>query len=175
MPSITMTPPPVRSKGTCTCGAVTITAYTSPMLVFNCHCSKCRAFTGEPYSSSSMFWKCAIRVDGEDHIEYQRTFAQYGMIGLSRGRCRDCRDPVIDVGRRLLGMFHCPSATVLHLVPTTNIMYNSGEQQGTMGLTTYRSDFMSSIFVFPIIFYKGFPQLLYLFWAWACGCKSKAE
>lgn len=168
-----MTPsPPVLHIGTCTCGAVTITTYTSPMLVFNCHCSKCRAFTSETYSSSSMFWKCAVRIDGEDHIEYKRTFAQYKTIGLSRGRCKDCRDPVIDVGRHLLGMFHFPSATVLQLEPTTNIMYNSGEQLGTMELITYRSDFMSSIFVYPIILYKGIPQLLYLFWAWACGCGS---
>jgi hypothetical protein len=145
--------PPIIHKDTCSCGAVTIRTYTTSMLTFNCHCSHCRASTGAPYCESSMFWKCAVGLVGP--IEYHRTSAQGGLIGLDRGRCSDCHDPVIDVGRALLSMFRFPSAKVLRLEPDTNIFYNSGEQGGTLGLKTYKADFMSSVFVYPIILCKG--------------------
>lgn len=75
----------------------------------------------------------------------------------------------------MLGMFCFPSAAVLKLEPTTNIMYNSGKQQGTMGLKTYGSDFMSSIFAYPIVLFKGIPQLFYLLWTRVCGCSRDQQ
>lgn len=62
----------------------------------------------------------------------------------------------------MLGVFCCPSAKVLHLEPTANMFYDSGQKQGTLGLKTYYSDFASNVFVYPILLFKGIPQLWFL-------------
>jgi len=75
-------------------------------------------------------------------------------------------DPVIDIGRGtgMLGIFCCPSAKVLQVVPTAHMFYNtcSGLKEGKLGLKTYHSDFVSNIFVYPILLFKGLPQLWFL-------------
>ena len=157
---------PVVHQGTCTCGAVTVKTYTSPILVFNCHCTHCQAFINDkdrPYNDSSMFWKWAVTVDcnNEQHLTYLHTTAQYGLIGLHRGKCSKCNDPVIEYGRGMLYPFVCPNAKVLKLQPTCNIMYNSGKQFGTMGLKTYYSDFMTNVMIYPILIFVAVPQLVY--------------
>mmetsp|Transcript_3856 Transcript_3856/g.6675 ORF Transcript_3856/g.6675 Transcript_3856/m.6675 type:complete len:83 (+) Transcript_3856:180-428(+) len=55
-----------------------------------------------------------------------------------------------------------PSAKVLQVEPTANMFYNSGLKQGTLGLKTYYADFASNVFVYPILLFKGLPQLWFL-------------
>ena len=153
---------PIVHTGTCSCGAVTIKTVTEPMLVINCHCTKCRAFTSEPFSGTTLFWKAAVHIDGFDSLQFEKTSVQFGLVGLKRGRCSKCHDPVIDIGRGMLGSFCCPSAKVLKVVPTANMFYNSGLKEGKLGLKTYHSDFASNIFVYPILLFKGLPQLWFL-------------
>ena len=153
---------PILHAGSCSCGAITIETVTEPMLVVNCHCTKCREFTSESFSGTTLFWMAAVHIKGFDSLQFKQTSVQFGLVGLNRGRCSKCQDPAIDIGRGMLGVFCCPSAKVLHLEPTANMFYDSGQKQGILGLKTYYSDFASNVFVYPILLFKGIPQLWFL-------------
>ena len=151
----------VQNEGSCKCGKIKIKTYTSPLLVVNCHCSKCRSFTSEPYSSTTLYLKSAVEIEGKELLEFENTSIQCNTIGLSRCRCSICKQPVIDIGRLMFRGFTCPSAKLLGLEPTCNMFYNSGEKGGTMNLKTYYSDFMSTVFAFPILFQALFQWIRY--------------
>ena len=164
----------LHKEGTCQCGAITIRTYTDPLLVVNCHCSKCRAFNpSKPYNSTTLYWKFAVDIIinttttgsediNDDAIDFIETSAQFNTVGLLRGRCSKCHEPVIDIGNLgILKLFTCPSASLLDLKPTANMYYNSGLKQTTEGLTTYHSDFTTGLFILPQMLYKSIPQLIW--------------
>ena len=105
----------LQNEGSCKCGKIKIKTYTSPLLVVNCHCSKCRSFTSKPFSSTTLYLKSAVEIEGKESLEFENTSIQCNTIGLSRCRCSTCKEPVIDIGRLMLGGFTCPSAKLLGL------------------------------------------------------------
>lgn len=155
--------PPVN-QGTCSCGAVQITTITSPMLVYNCHCSHCRGFVKKDFSMSSLYWSFCIKVTGS--VDSEVTTGPAPGMGLVRTRCSRCKQNVCDWGDKLVRPLAFPSAQVLNLSPTMNVFYDSGKKKGAMGLTTFRGDFMSFLIHAVPVLTVGVLQLFWLEFMW---------
>mmetsp|Transcript_57859 Transcript_57859/g.141363 ORF Transcript_57859/g.141363 Transcript_57859/m.141363 type:complete len:214 (+) Transcript_57859:200-841(+) len=129
----------LKYEGSCSCGRVKVGLLNEPMLKYNCHCSNCRKFAGhnKPFHSGAMCWRWSVleimSVDGDvenssnDIIEYEYTTGLFGLFGLARGRCRHCKDCILEKGRRLAAPYSMVMAPPLKdLEPDTDIFYNSG-------------------------------------------------
>lgn len=64
-----------KHKGGCFCGAVELEVTGPPIVQAYCHCGDCRAWSGTPVTSATLWPADAVQVTkGEDHIlSYSRT------------------------------------------------------------------------------------------------------
>ena len=146
----------MKHSGTCACGSVRISLLTDPVMLYNCHCSHCRAFASmhekepRPYQQACAVWRWTVLVD-EGEVEYQHTVGAWGLFSLQRGRCRQCKDPIWERGGRLAYPYCMVATKPLALEPDVNLYYDSGLKQGLLGLRTIRTDLGSFLFEALII------------------------
>ena len=57
--------PPLPLKGTCLCGAVTVSVTQIPLLTVACHCRDCQKFTASAFSLTTMVPRDGFSCDGE--------------------------------------------------------------------------------------------------------------
>ena len=101
--------------------------------------------SGGVADSSSRASSSNNNINTDNHLDYEYTTGRFGLFGLARGRCRHCKDCILEKGRRLAA----PYAMVLtpplkDLEPDTDIFYNSGvlvqqsasQKSGTHNFTT---------------------------------------
>lgn len=177
----------MKHQGSCSCGSVQIGIDTDPFLVYNCHCSHCRKFASKPYDDDASaapaalyhhgagVWRWNVCVSGngsnssEVLLDYEETTATAGLFAMSRGRCRQCKDPVVEWCHRLVAPFcmvACePFIGQLKPADTTNIFYDSGLFQGTNGLRTIHTDLGSLLYEVYIILIVAIPSLPRSIWA----------
>jgi hypothetical protein len=146
----------MKYQGKCTCGAVQVGILTEPIMKYNCHCSHCRRFASryedekEPaaYYTSAFVWRWSVRVEGDVEFEQSTGVGAARLFGLQRGRCASCKQPVWEKGTRLALLYAMVAIPPLQgLEPDTNIYYDSGLKQGTLGLkTTIYSDLGSLLY-----------------------------
>jgi hypothetical protein len=154
-------------QGSCSCGKVKIGVDIDPFLNYKCHCSHCRSFasrgsTKALYHSGGAVWRWNAYLDDEENVmEYDETRALGGLFAMSRGRCSNCKDPIIENCHRLVAPFvMVPTNTLVGLShPDTNIFYNSGLKQGTHGLRTIYTDFGSLMYEIWIILIVAIPSI----------------
>lgn len=164
----------MKYQGACRCGKVRIGIDIDPFLIYNCHCSHCRAFAshgGDPalFHAGAAVWRWNVQVDSdEDNIlEYEQTSANVGLFSMSRGRCRDCKDPMIEYCHRMVAPFVMVAHSPLPGLPPpdTNIFYNSGHRKGTGDLRTIHSDFGSLLYEVWIILIVAIPSIPRSIWS----------
>jgi hypothetical protein len=175
----------MKYHGACSCGKVKIGIDLDPFLIYNCHCSHCRSFASGVGSKNAKaachagaaLWRWNMHLwcdddslggsnDVNEIMEYEKTSANGGLFAMSRGRCRHCKDPMVEYCHRLVAPFvmvACDPVVGLPK-PNTNIFYNSGYQKGTDGLRTIYSDFGSLLYEAWIIFIIAIPSLPRSIW-----------
>jgi hypothetical protein len=119
---------------------------------------------GLPYHPGVFVWRWSVVVEEEvrgQSIEYEYSSSLGGLFGLARGRCRSCKQPVWERGRRLAAPYAMVMAPPLrHVVPDTNIFYNSGLQLGTGGAsTTIYTDLGSWLYEIWVVLTVAVPQI----------------
>ena len=154
----------MKYQGSCKCGAVKLGVDAEPFLLYNCHCSHCRAFATKYSSRYDLFhtagaiWRWNTHIQG--NLDYEWTTSLMGLIGLSRGRCSKCKEPMVEYGERLVKPFAMVMCRPLgDLKPTVNLFYNSGHTKGTMGLKTLYSDLGSLLYEIFVICCYGLSSL----------------
>lgn len=148
----------MKHTGSCGCGAVTIGLDTDPFLNYNCHCSHCRSFANSSFQSGAAAWRWNVKTTGMIH--YDRTTALFGLFGMSRGRCANCREPVVEWCERFVWPFVMVVSKPLKLAPpNVNLFYDSGLKEGTKDLLTIRSDLGSLLYEVLIIVVVAIPSL----------------
>lgn len=77
----------MKISGSCTCGAVSYTTSTEPVLQGNCHCKNCQKMTGSAYSATMFFPEQAVDIKGK--VKY---YTRQGDGGneTARGFCEAC-------------------------------------------------------------------------------------
>lgn len=183
----------MKYEGTCSCGAVHVGLLTEPFLKYNCHCSICRRFvskfcteTDEPkpkpepksiprYNTAVAVWRWAAIFNGE--IEYDDTTnATFGLFGVSRGRCRICKDPVCEIGRRLFLPLAMVMSPTVHIEPDVNLHYDSGLKQGPDDMRlTLHTDVGTIAYEIWILLTVAIPTLPYSLFAWLFQPKAKEK
>ena len=144
----------MKYQGKCKCGAVRVGILSEPIMKYNCHCSHCRGFASRyekepaPYYASAFVWRWSVQVDGDIEFERSTGLGAASLFALQRGRCAACKQPVWEKGERLAFLYAMVAIPPLQGVESdTNIYYNSGLKQGTLGLkTTIYSDFGSLLY-----------------------------
>ena len=173
----------MKYQGACSCGKVKIGIDIDPFLIYNCHCSRCRAFASSGKKDPALFhagaavWRWNVQVDGgNDALEYEHTSANGGLFAMSRGRCCQCKDPMIEYCHRLVAPFVMVARDPLPGLPpaNTNIFYNSGYQKGTGGLRTIHSDVSSLLFEVWIILIIAIPSLPRSIWSRITRSRTEA-
>jgi hypothetical protein len=156
----------MKYQGSCSCGKIKIGVDIDPFLNYNCHCSHCREFASKEntkalYHAAGAMWCWNVDLEDEQKVmEYNKTSALVGLFAMSRGRCRYCKDPMIEYCHRLVAPFVMVPTNVLGLPPPdTNIFYNSGLKQGTHGLHTLYTDFGSLMYEIWIILIVAIPSI----------------
>jgi hypothetical protein len=106
--------------GTCFCGAVAIEAEGEPIDMGYCHCNDCRAYSGAPVSTFTIWPATAVRVArGEDRL------GGFNKAGISHRRfCRECGGHVF-VQHPEWDLADVPAATLptLAFQPRSHINY----------------------------------------------------
>ena len=105
-----------------------------------------------------MFWSPAVVISGP--IEYIESTALYGVAGLGRGRCKECK---LGLGGHGFRAYTGLSFVVRdRLIPkrssTLNLFYGSGLQEDTLGLMTVHTD-IGSFFYSGMLLARSLPQL----------------
>ena len=97
----------------------------------------------------------------QEDFEYEETFALYGLFALSRAKCANCKQPMLEQCHRLVGGFAMVDAATLGLEQSNvNIYYNSGLQQGPLNVSkTLYSDLGSLLYEIWIICTRVIPML----------------
>jgi hypothetical protein len=87
-------------------------------------------------------------VEGDIEFERSTGLGAASLFALHRGRCASCKQPVWEKGARLAFLYAMVAIPPLQgIEPDTNIYYDSGLKQGTLGLkTTIYSDFGSLLY-----------------------------
>lgn len=170
----------MKYEGTCSCGAVHVGLLTEPLMKYNCHCSICRRTASKyskekkPYHTGVFVWRWTAVVHGD--VEYERTTAMWGLFQLSRGRCKNCKDPVWEPGGRMLLPYAMVMAPPLDIIPDTNIHYDSGYKEGPHDMkVTINSDMGSLAYELWILLTVGLPMLPYSIFAWHFQPKLKEK
>mmetsp|Transcript_34794 Transcript_34794/g.68686 ORF Transcript_34794/g.68686 Transcript_34794/m.68686 type:complete len:217 (+) Transcript_34794:128-778(+) len=146
-------------SGKCSCGAVSVSTKTDPILVAFCHCSNCRAFVKKDVNQTSLFWSRAVKVEGP--LEYTRTKALGGLLAIDRGKCAKCREPICEYGRRLYSGWTFPVASVLGMQPTMHLFFGSGKKQEGVGdgLRKIEGDAASFLHCTYLVVTRGLAQI----------------
>jgi hypothetical protein len=172
----------MKHQGACSCGAVEIAIDTTPFLLYRCHCSHCRAFATlpsqgnpdgnatrgvAPYHTAGAVFRWNVDVTkGQDMLDYASTVDFTGMLGMSRGRCRQCHSPMVEWCHRLAIAFCMVPLQPLRpkLEPDTNLFFDSGFQKETLGLRTIHSDWASLLYEVWLILTVAIPSLPRSLW-----------
>jgi hypothetical protein len=164
----------MKYQGACRCGKVRIGIDIDPFLIYNCHCSRCRAFASHEkdpalFHAGAAVWRWNVHVDSDDDdlLKYERTSANGGLFAMSRGRCRECNDPMVEYCHRLVAPFVMVACDPFKDLPSpdTNIFYNSGYQKGTGGLRTIHTDLGSLFYEVWIILIVAIPSIPRSIWS----------
>jgi len=159
--------------GVCQCGACTVDCYSPPWLVVRCHCSKCRVRLHRDFFDDCIFWQFQVHATGP--LEYEKTTAMFGLLGMYRSSCQVCKEtPICNTGIHLAyGMAMVPAHILKStksdssdvegsLKPAANIHFASGLQLGDMGIpVTIHSDFGSHLYEVWKVFTRGLPTLIF--------------
>jgi hypothetical protein len=122
-------------KGSCFCGAVTISVAGEPSAMGYCHCSSCRSWSGGPVNAFSLWAPETVAVtSGEEDIE---TFAKTEMS--ERQYCRKCGGHLM-TRHPALGVVDVFTATIpdLNFKPGLHINYAETVLPIKDGLTKFR-------------------------------------
>jgi hypothetical protein len=122
-------------KGSCFCGAVTISVAGEPSAMGYCHCSSCRSWSGGPVNAFSLWPPETVVVNsGEENIE---TFAKTEMS--ERQYCRKCGGHLM-TRHPGLGVVDVFTATIpdLNFKPGLHINYAETVLPIKDGLTKFR-------------------------------------
>jgi len=161
-------------EGTCPCGAVRMGLLSSPIMKYLCHCSHCRKFSGQPYQACVAVFRWSINVEGP--IEYVKTVGGGGLFSLDRGRCSNCKAPIVEYGGRCALPYAMCAAEPLGIEPDINFYYDSGLKQGPEDLrVTIRTDFGSFMYEIWLILTVAIPSLPMSLWAYAVYKWNAAE
>lgn len=76
------------ARGSCLCGAVTLSVSVPSSSVHYCHCAVCRRWTGSPFATLAWYPKTAVRWSGS-----QRRLFRSSPIAV-RSRCGHCGTPL---------------------------------------------------------------------------------
>lgn len=164
----------MKYQGACSCGKVRIGIDIDPFLIYKCHCSHCRAFASRgkdsaPFHAGAAVWRWNVEVEGnvDDILEYEQTSANGGLFAMSRGRCRQCKDPMIEYCHRMVAPFIMVASDPFKDLPSpdTNIFYNSGYQKGTGGLRTIHTDVGSLLYEVWVILIVAIPSIPRAIWS----------
>lgn len=81
----------------CTCGNVTFTASAPPVVQFLCHCTDCRAATGNSHTRTAIFAVQTAQVSGA--VSRMKFVAGSGATTF-RDACRDCGTVMFDISEQ---------------------------------------------------------------------------
>lgn len=102
-------------RGSCLCGAVTITVEGALGAPDACHCSQCRKWSGHVWASSDVL-RDAVTIGGNGHVRWYQSSEK-----VRRGFCGTCGSSLLwDVAGRekiaiAMGVFEAPTETQVHL------------------------------------------------------------
>jgi hypothetical protein len=84
--------------GSCSCGAVRLTAEADARRIVNCHCNMCRRMNGSAFSSYVVIPRKTLSILGEKHI------ATYEVVpGARKHYCSKCGTPLFNLVSRYSG------------------------------------------------------------------------
>jgi len=89
---------------TCGCGALRFAARARPIAQLVCHCTDCRAASGEPYTETAFFRRRDITITGD---VTEQVFTAASGHRTARGSCSSCGDLLFDTSEKfpeLLGV-----------------------------------------------------------------------
>lgn len=123
-------------------------------MTFRCHCSSCReAYAKDPvnkgsYATPSLDWCCNVKYEGPITFTSSMAFPVCTGVCLRRGVCKQCKQPVVSLGRGVMTGFTFANINVINaglpaehqIGPEYSIFYDSGLQAGKGDLATYHSD-----------------------------------
>lgn len=81
---MTLEPPAPRAVGRCLCEAITITVRGPLRAVTNCHCHRCRRFTGHFMAATQ------AAIDDVEIADPSGSLASYAVPGAAYRFCRTC-------------------------------------------------------------------------------------
>ncbi|HVL55660.1 MAG TPA: GFA family protein [Burkholderiaceae bacterium] len=107
-------------RGTCFCGAIEIEARGEPLEMGYCHCGSCRAYSGTPVTSFTLWKQEDVRVlEGEQYLgRFQKTAMS------DRRFCLRCGGHVMVLHPGLgLADVHSPVLPTVRFAPTVHLNY----------------------------------------------------
>ena len=131
-------------KGSCFCGAVSISVSGEPVGMGYCHCGSCRSWSGGPVSTFSLWKLESVKITkGEDKV------ATYAKTKMSeRQYCRSCGGHLM-MRHPTLGVVDVFAASIpsLKFVPGLHVNYSETVLRMKDGLPKFKdfpTDFGSS-------------------------------